>query len=221
MVHCGHWFETSRHLGRWKTTGAAQASEEAFGTHGSTANRRHWPLPLMPLLVGNDLRKKQRWRWENVTMFQQMYYQQHSETLDSLLANERQGSSWRILESWDSRKRRKLMPLSWDGKLKKRTGIRAVTCGSSQPKPSWNRVSSASSARIWRTSDTLGDFWDRNIIKKPNKSIEWTQVDIDGIYVHGIPAPVIHKELSSSYLSCLFVDFFHAWISCFQISTWM
>lgn len=133
-------------------TGEAQASGVAFGTRGSTANRRHWPLPSMPLLVGNDLWQNKENECDNVSKVVEGVTFCNS---DSLLANERQGSSWRILVSWDSRNSRKLMPLSWDGKLKKRTGMRAVTCGSSQPKPSWKRVSSASSARIWRTSDTL------------------------------------------------------------------
>lgn len=82
----------------------------------------------------------------------------------SLLASERLGSSSRKRRSCDSRKRRKLMPLSWEGKVKKRAGIRAVTCGSSQPNPSWYSVSSASSAHICSTSDTL--VWGREEIKQ-------------------------------------------------------
>lgn len=72
-----------------------------------------------------------------------------------LLASERLGSSSRMRRSCDSRNRRKLMPRSCEGKVKKRAGIRAVTCGSSQPKPKWYNVSSASSAHICRTSETL------------------------------------------------------------------
>ena len=72
-----------------------------------------------------------------------------------LLARERLGSSSRIRRSWESRKRRKLMPSAREGKVKKRGGIRTVTCGSSLPKPSSYSVSSASSEHICRTSDIL------------------------------------------------------------------
>ena len=90
------------------------------------------------------------------TTHQAMTYKfiQCSDSTD-LLARERLGSSSRIRRSWESRKRRKLMPSAREGKVKKRGGIRTVTCGSSLPKPSSYRVSSASSEHICRTSDML------------------------------------------------------------------
>lgn len=78
-----------------------------------------------------------------------------------LLAKERLGSSSCMRCSWASRKRPKLMPCAREGKVKKRGGMRTVTCGSSQPKPRSYNVFSTSSEYNCSTSNTLEweTFW--------------------------------------------------------------